>query len=558
MTQRSLYFVLLSLTVVGLLAPRAIAQPRPSSPAPESGARIAGRVTVDGKPAGGVLLMLYSPINGPTSVAFTLRNAGKPRARTTSDADGHYAFNGLQAGSYLVHPFSPLLAPPPAHALLSAGKTVSVEDAESIEGIDIALHHGGVIGGVVRRADGQPAIETSVWLIRNDNESNMSMDMATGQARGLVMTDDQGAYRIFGLSPGAYTVYALQHNGPSFSSYRPVFYPGVTDQALATAVSLSGGEEINNVDIVLGKEAVTHDAVGQAVDADTGMPLSGVMFCYRIFDEAGRTVRTSAQNPADRTNENGQFRISGLTDGHYAAFLRFEQDQSYYSEAAPFTISGGDVDGIQVKGHSACVSVAGTVEAPGTNDPRIAQQLPQITLQISSDGAGVPGGATSAVRFVNPAADGQFQASGFPPGALSFRITGDQPKGFLQLGVEHNGAPVGAINATTCGQINSVRIMLAYGTAVLRGQVMVEGNELPVGAEIWVRAQPLSGYPNSLRGVADARGRFEIDGLPDGQYRVSVSALGLPTGQIPQSQIVIVNGGKAPEVNLVMELGGKK
>jgi hypothetical protein len=100
-----------------------------------------------------------------------------------------------------------------------------------------------------------------------------------------------------------------------------------------------------------------------------------------------------------------------------------------------------------------------------------------------------------------------------------------------------------------------VRLILVYGTATIRGQVTVERGSLPDGSQIMVGAQPI---PDTSPGrtnyvLADARGRFEIDGLSDGQYQMVVR-YGISGWQTQLKQVVTVSGGQAPDVQLILDL----
>jgi hypothetical protein len=52
----------------------------------------------------------------------------------------------------------------------------------------------------------------------------------------------------------------------------------------------------------------------------------------------------------------------------------------------------------------------------------------------------------------------------------------------------------------------------------------------------------------------DARGRFVIEGLCDGQYQLAIQWYG-PTGDVQQKQIITISGGQAPVTNLILDLG---
>ena len=104
--------LLASLALFTLSTQPTFGQTNQSAQSAAAGGRITGAVTVEGKPASGVVLLLYAPYNnnGPLSMTYTFgRSVGETKGRTISDADGNYAFNDLSAGNYIVFPFGPTL-----------------------------------------------------------------------------------------------------------------------------------------------------------------------------------------------------------------------------------------------------------------------------------------------------------------------------------------------------------------------------------------------------------------------------------------------------------------
>jgi hypothetical protein len=544
--------------LVILLCVTGLGQTDGASPAAlaSDGARIAGIVSVDGKPASGIVLMLYAPDNnGPLASTFNMGRAiGKIRSRAVTDSQGKYAFNGLTGAKYVVVPFGPTLAVPPGPGgLMAPGKSLSVDAGESVDGIDFSMSRGGVITGRVTRPDGRPAVEVQLEINQVD-QSGIPLDMATGKFRESPQTDDRGIYRVFGLNPGRYAVCAQPSEGLETSSQSNVCYPGNTGETHSGVVTVGAGEEIRNIDITLGSPSATYEAVGRAVD-DGGQPVSGAIYtCSPVSDDGSRMGASYMMS--NRTDENGEFRMQGLARGRYAASLFFDRPSTYYSDASNFEITDVNVSGIQVKVHTGA-TIAGSVTVDGNQDPQVLAQLPNIGLWIHSYDAGSSPFGSS--KSVNPAADGSFQATGLQPGTANFGISPSSgPSGFSLIRVELGGVPQAAGITVSAGQqITGVNLVLTYGTGVLRGQVSVVGGTLPNGTVIRAGAQLISDGSTgpSHYAATDARGRFEIDGLSDGQYQISVDWYGNSGRGAPQQkQIVTVNGGQAPETNVILSL----
>src|SRR5256885_2185609 len=119
----------------------------PSSTAQDSrkepAGSITGRVTLGGKPAARVTVMLGSGEGGPQQ---------SPGARVTTDEYGRFKLNGLPAGSYTVLPHTPALVVAAETSMAQLGKTVTLGDGEEVDGIDFSLVKGGVITGRITDA----------------------------------------------------------------------------------------------------------------------------------------------------------------------------------------------------------------------------------------------------------------------------------------------------------------------------------------------------------------------------------------------------------------------
>src|ERR1700720_2198575 len=96
--------------------------------------KITGRVTIDGKPAPGVIVIaVLSLPSDPSKMVERMFSLSKsPKAET--DSEGRYRLEGLAAGNYEVSPSAPTMV-----SLSSEnGQRVSVTSGSTIEGIDFS------------------------------------------------------------------------------------------------------------------------------------------------------------------------------------------------------------------------------------------------------------------------------------------------------------------------------------------------------------------------------------------------------------------------------------
>ena len=112
--------------------------------------------------------------------------------------------------------------------------------------------------------------------------------------------------------------------------------------------------------------------------------------------------------------------------------------------------------------------------------------------------------------------------------------------------------------------VSGVRIYLAYGTGVIRGQVKVEGGTLPNDVIMFV-GLVREGTPSRVSAQADSRGRFVIEHVPAGTYEAVLqivsfgSQTSLPRG-FPrmQRQPVVVMDNAETEVLFTLNLTAKE
>ena len=143
--------------------------------------------------------------------------------------------------------------------------------------------------------------------------------------------------------------------------------------------------------------------------------------------------------------------------------------------------------------------------------------------------------------------DGSFRIGGLQPGVLNIYVDHPSAPGFMLLRIEAEGTPPNQAVTVTAGQpLNGVRLVFAYGTAVIRGQAQIINGSLPTGARTSVSARRTDVTDRSLQGrfaEVDARGHFVLEGLPAGEYEITLSSYGprfATPGAPPPSRPLIV------------------
>jgi hypothetical protein len=149
---------------------------------------------------------------------------------------------------------------------------------------------------------------------------------------------------------------------------------------------------------------------------------------------------------------------------------------------------------------------------------------------------------------VSVAPDGTFRVTGLSPGRLRLGTSNDAVKGLMTARIELNGANViGGFDIAEGAQVTGVHIVMMYGTATLVGQTTFVNGVVPPGARVMAFARLVGGTSGNSAEV-DARGFFRIEGLPAGEYEVTVNVFAFTVGRTSRSapvRVVVGDGGEA-------------
>ncbi len=217
-----LRFGLLAVLEVGSFAQVPATNPATNMP----GAKIAGRIIIEGQPSPGIQILLKKA-DGLDHASGVTR---LPDVTATTKADGRYQITNLTPGAYRISVYAPAYVIEGESRLsYEYGKTVDIAEGDNIENLDFSLTRGAVITGKVTDAYGKPVIAAGVGAFRLDPQGKRDNAAASQMLR--CQTDDRGAYRIFGLESGRYIVSVGASNGGALQPignrgrYRRTYYP---------------------------------------------------------------------------------------------------------------------------------------------------------------------------------------------------------------------------------------------------------------------------------------------------------------------------------------------
>jgi hypothetical protein len=359
-------------------------------------------------------------------------------------------------------------------------------------------------------------------------------------------TDDRGVYRLYGLPPGRYVIWAGGEGwGDPFrggsGKFPRTYHPDTTDEKQARVIEIKEGSEVTDVDIRFGSARKTYEAAGRVVDKETGKPVPRChVSCSSKPEKDGSGSGYSTNAIADG---QGAFRLSGLLPGRYQAMIMEDLGETgYTSEAAEFEITDDNVSGVELKAFLGA-SVSGFVVIEGA-DAAARNQLKSMVVQPSvtplSDATGDANERLSVQRYYGPSvvnADGGFTIKGLQAGGVSFHLWSSSRSLRIKR-IERDGVEVkDAIEVRPGEKIDGVRIVAYQPQGRIRGQVQIAGGALPEGSHFQIvagRPAPADESRSSARApasveepggyaIADEKGRFVIEGLPAGEYDLSIT-----------------------------------
>lgn len=501
---------------------------------------VRGRVTIDGRPASGMIIILQQ--SGFRLYTIGPHSSRQQHTEVKTDKMGRYRASNIPAGDYNIFPKAPGLVATNLNQFRQA-QTVTVKPGKTFEKVDFVLTRGGVITGRVVTSAGQPMIETQVHCHRHNQDSDRWEEITGGR-----QTDDRGVYRFFGLPAGKYRI-------SSYNDYYPqTYHPDTTDETKAAIVEVKLGAEMPNVDVRYGRSKNSYSAAGRLIDGQTGEPLSNFPIAA-VWSENGQYTQDGAPRKIVFTDLGGRFQFTRISQGHHiATIVSSPESGDYRGDSVSFQIAGDDISGVEIKAYRGA-TISGMIVIEGDQDPAVLARISQLNLigwQAAPSGA--IGSSTPYFQIVD---DGRFRISGLRLGRVNIQ-GGPWPKGFTLLRVERNGKELkDGLQVGPSEEVKDVRVFVGYGTGVIRGQVEANGQPLR-GARgmLFVSRTDKPGkfVVSPINGV-DSEGRFLIEGLLPGDYNVSfrLEGLGLYRDVVYANEVVSVKGAAKTPVKLIVD-----
>jgi hypothetical protein len=456
------------------------------------------------------------------TVTAILASDQQPVGTATTDQTGRFRFPGLPAGAYVV-------SADKRGAFVSGrygqsdsalpGQLVRVEP-DSEQAIEIALVRGAVIAGRIVDEAGDPLPLVDVLITRPAGAKGpiggplqitvIGGEKLSGNIVGTDQSNDRGEYRVFGLQPGEYVLYALLRSRPGDARSAPIYFPGVTDPSQAMRLTLVAGQELADISFTVRK--IPTVKISGIVGSADGVPQAHVALTLHVDEPEGGGMLAQLAT----TREDGTFNFDAMP-GQYVLRARKMvppapgvASPTDLSGSQPIWVGDADVSGVFLKLTQGAM-LKGRFIFEGSGAP---SRLDRFNVIVES---GAPGAITAA----RAGQDGSFVLRGIEAGRR--RLTASTESGWFVRSMVLNGhdvadLPVEFRDESTVGDL---AVTVTNTPAPLT--VELEASPQKVSATVAVfRADPARWHARAVTATAvgDSGASVTVDTLPPGDYLV--------------------------------------
>lgn len=263
----------------------------------------------------------------PVSEVKVVVEGSSRRLEAVTNEKGNYRISQLPAGSYSVK-----VELPEGLAIHNSEQQVTVSDRGCAQ-VDFWIQTDTRIAGTVLDAGGQPVSEILIELVPLARSNTYPAS---------VTTDQKGRYELKLLQPGRYLlgvrIYGLA--GSTYVAYPRTYYPGVSEEAQATVITLAEGQQLNLNEMILPPRLIERSLNGVVVDAN-GQPVGEAIVWlkeneYVDHDMPYRTTTDSDGRFSFKTYEGIKYHLNAYLD--LAANKRKQAEMDIRISSNPATI----------------------------------------------------------------------------------------------------------------------------------------------------------------------------------------------------------------------------
>jgi hypothetical protein len=516
---------------------------QPGQPAPGQPARTPARPLRPGEtpPKGTAVIRGYvtaqatgSPVRR-AQVRVSSSDGRGSSGVTSTDNEGRFEVKELVAGRYVVMATKGgfVTAQFGQRRPNEPGTPIELADGQTAEKVSFSLMRGGVIAGRILDDGGEPVSGAQVMAMRYGFSAGTRRMIPAGSEGGNDRTDDQGAFRMFGLPPGDYFVSAVSRintlmsadtNNTEADGLAPTYFPGTANLAEASRITLRAGQEMTgaNFAMIVARLAKVR---GRALNS-SGEPVTSSMLMLSPADPAGMSM--AFNNTI--VGRDGAFQFTNVAPGRYNLTVRPNSMPNSGGEFAsmPIVVGSEDLDNLSIT-TSLGVTARGVIVTDDGSAPAFKPSQVTVIANPAEPMTMMFGNTPSKVND-----DYSFEISGLSDRRL-LRVSAG-PAWFLKA-VFHGGDDVTdtGVDFVPGRSVEDLQIVVTQKTTELSGLVTDDRNRPVVDSTVVIfpanreRWGYLSRYLRTVR--PDTEGRYNVKSLPPGEDYLIIAVQNLESGQ---------------------------
>lgn len=465
---------------------------------------------------------------------------GRGGGVTSTDNEGRFEIKELAAGRYNISAAkgSFVTAVFGQKRPNEPGTPIDLADGQIAEKVNFVLSRGSIISGKIVDDGGEPVSGTTVTAMRYQFISGTRRLVPGGGEGSTDRTDDQGGFRLYGLSPGDYYVSANNRNNqflaPGMTNteaegFAPTYYPGTPNMSEASRVTVKAGQEMSgaNFALIIARMARVR---GRAVNS-SGQPVANASLMLTPNDPGVMGFGMNMMNTI--VAGDGSFQFANVAPGRYNLSVRPNGMSNTSSEMATLAVTVGndDIDNLIVATAPGAVARGVIVTDDGSAPTFRADQL-----SIFPSSADPNGGI-----FIQPGQNRINDDFTFELTSLSDRRV-IRPNlvpttGWYLKAVTYDGQDItdSGMDFTPGRAYEGIQIIYSQKTTDLSGTVTDDRNKpvldatvviFPADAQRWTFA---TRFIRSIR--PDTNGRYSIKSMPPLDDYLIIAVQNLEPGQ---------------------------
>jgi Carboxypeptidase regulatory-like domain len=496
-------------SAVSVSAQTSSLNPRPNPKAEESS--VSGMV---------VRLAGDEPLKAASVQLQSLENRAQT-ASTVTDAGGRFEMKGIDPGRYRLSVSRNGFVPQEYGQRKpdDPGAILSLRPRQDLKDLLFRLIPSAVIAGRVISEDGEPLPWVEVSALREVySRGKKSLTSQT-----IVPTNDLGEYRLFDLRPGRYFVRAdykpNEHvigrdeteriSSGEQQGYVPMYYPGTSDPARASALTVKAGEEIPGLEILI-RQVPAFTVRGRIYNLVSRR--SSASYTVTLAPSESSQWFSLPERDTLADAPDGSFVIRDVLPGSYTLMAFWSDEGRRYQAFQKLEVGNADVDGANLT-----IAQGKTLSGHVTWEGR--PSLDADFLMVFLRGADRSYGFSQRARV---SATGSFTLNDIFDGSYRLAIAGQCKDCYLKE--VRYGAADGLADGfdVSRGTNVSLEVTISSRGARIEGSVTDKDNR-PV-TNVWVVLLPV-GKPRgqdslSQKVATDQYGHFLLRGIPPGEYQL--------------------------------------